>query len=64
MKIICTDNFDRETVSDTLVCENINLEYGNAIVEFLNDKFSGDYLDNFFQLVEDDHKLYDSSILY
>ena len=64
MKIICTDNFDRETISDKLVCENVNEYYGNLIVDFLNDKLSGDHSDDFYKLVEDGHKLYDTSIIY
>ncbi|MNK84465.1 hypothetical protein D3C87_1043140 [compost metagenome] len=58
MKIICKDNFDRESVNDRLVCENVSEFYGSKIVYFLNDKFSGDYSSDFYKLVEDDYKLY------
>ena len=58
MKIISSDNFGREHISDKLVCENINKFYGEKIVEFLNKSFSGDYANNYYNLVEDNHKLY------
>jgi hypothetical protein len=58
MKIVCTDNFDREIISDTLVCENINKYHGERIVEFLNENDSGNNSPNFYTLVEDDYKLY------
>ena len=59
MKIIVVDNFDRESESDTLVAENVNKYYGEFIVDFLNDKFSGDSSSEWFRLVEDNHKLYE-----
>ena len=58
MKIICVDNFDRESKSDSLVCENVNKYMGETITEFLIEKFSGDSSTEFFRLVENDHKLY------
>lgn len=58
MKIICVDNFDRDTKDDTLVCENVNEYYGKILVNFLNDKLSGEHSSDFYRLVEDNHKLY------
>lgn len=58
MKIICKDNFDRESVNDTLVCENVSEYYGEIIVDFLNAKLSGDYSPNFYRLVDDEYELY------
>jgi len=58
MKIIKTDNFDRDYVSDKLVCENVNQYYGKHIVDFLNNKFSGDNSSDFYKLVEDGQELY------
>jgi hypothetical protein len=59
MKIIATDNFDRETTSDILVATNIiNREYGECMVKALNEKFSSDYSLYYYQLVEDSQKLY------
>ena len=57
MKIIAIDNFDNESVSDFLVCENISEYHGNLIIKFLNDR-EGDYSSYFYRLVSDDHKLY------
>jgi hypothetical protein len=59
MKIIQVDNFDREYKSDVLVAENVHEFYGKHIVNFLNDKFSGDHAPDFYRLVPDDHKLYE-----
>lgn len=59
MKIISVDNFNRETVSDTLVCENIEAkQYGDCMVEALNNKFSGETALRHYRLVPDDHQLY------
>lgn len=57
MKVICVDNFDREFVSDTLVCENTNECYGKMIVELLNQS-AGAESPRYYRLVEDDYKLY------
>lgn len=57
MKIKASDNYDRDTVSDFLVCENISEYYGNMIVKFLNDR-EGDNSSQFYSLESDDHKLY------
>ncbi len=58
MKIICTDNFDRESVSDRLVCSNVSEYYGRSIVDSLNDKLSGNESFNFYRLVDNDYELY------
>jgi hypothetical protein len=57
MKIICKDNYDREHVSDTLVCENVNEYYANHITKLLNEK-EGDHSPDYYRAVPDDHKLY------
>lgn len=61
MKIICVDNFDHEGPGHdhVLVCENINEWYGGNIVEFLNNKLSGDQSPNFYRLVPNEYKLYE-----
>lgn len=58
MKIVCVDNFDRETISDVLICENIAFGYGEDIVKFLNDRYSGNSSSDFYKLVSDDYKLF------
>jgi hypothetical protein len=57
MKIICTDNFDRETENDSLVCENVNEDMGNKIVSLLLSE-EHEHSPNFYKLVPDDYKLY------
>lgn len=58
MKIIAKDNFDRETVSENLVAENVSQFYAPIIVRFLNEKFSGMDAPHFFAVEPDDYKLY------
>lgn len=58
MKVIGTSNFDEETTSDRLVCENVNEHYGKIIVDALNTR-GGNYSMYFYKLVPDDHKLYE-----
>lgn len=58
MKIICKDNFNRESVNDKLVCENVSSYYGDLIVNILNEKLSGDHSSDYFELVDNDYELY------
>jgi len=58
MKIICVDNFNRETHDDKLVCENIDKHYGEIVVNALNDRLSNEHSDAYFRIVEDDYVLY------
>lgn len=57
MKIICVDNFNRESVAEKLIAENVKESWGRHIVKLLNDEEHDDS-PNFFMLVEDDHKLW------
>ena len=57
MKIIGVDNYDRETVSDDLIAENVNPWNAKRIVDLLNEKESEDS-NWFFKAVPDDHKLF------
>lgn len=56
MKIIASDNFARETVSDYLVCSDVSEHYGHRFVEMLN-RESGVH-GRHYRLVPDDHVLY------
>lgn len=57
MKIVATDNYDRETVSEWVVADNISNEYfGNIMVNALNER-QGDP-NWFMKLVPDDYELY------
>lgn len=63
MKIICVDNYDRPTVSDKLVAENLDELNGNKLVTLLNNlNPSGG--PHWYKLVEDDYKLYDAASIY
>lgn len=57
MKIKAVDNFGRETVSDWLVCENVNAHMGAQIVRLLNES-EGERSSYCYELVSDDHVLY------
>jgi len=57
MKLIKTDNFDRDNQPDILLAENVNEYWGKKMVEFLNDKYSNDRSCAFFKLVPDEYKL-------
>ena len=59
MKIIKVDNFDRESVSDTLIATNISNYYAKLIAALLNEKLSGTHFSDFYRVVEDDYKLYE-----
>lgn len=58
MKIIRVDNFNRESVSDSLVAENVSEYYAKIVVKLLNEKLSGCTSPNYYRAVEDDYKLY------
>lgn len=58
VKIICKDNFDRESHSESLVAENVNEFYAQHIVIYLNERFSSDSSDEFYVAKPDDYKLY------
>lgn len=57
MKIIRSDNFNRDYISDALIAENVNEYYGNLIVKLLNTHEGEDSLD-FYKVVADEYKLY------
>jgi hypothetical protein len=57
MKIIGKDNYDRETISDVLVAENVTKYYANLIVTLLNNSpVVGE--NDFYVAVADDYQLY------
>lgn len=59
MKIIKTDNLDRESVSDVLVATNVSNYYAPVIARMLNKVLSGVGSPDFYKAVEDDYKLYE-----
>lgn len=57
MKIIKTDNYDRELYDDIIIAEKVHPWYSASILQMLNndpDRSDEDY----FMLVPDDHKLF------
>lgn len=57
MKIIATDNFARECVSDRLICDNINKTLAQTIVRNLNLLTEDENW--YFKVVEDYFTLYE-----
>ena len=57
MKIITADNMNRDYFNETLIAENVNDSYAEAIAEFLNKKYRHENSENCFKAVPDDHKL-------
>jgi hypothetical protein len=57
MKIVMIDNFNRETVADVLIAENVNKHFGEVIVRLLNSR-EGDSSPNYFVLKEDSYILW------
>ena len=58
MKIICIDNFDSESVSDTLIASDLTEKEAIAKAAELNKKYGGDYSPLYYKAVLDDYKLY------
>ena len=58
VKIVGKSNFDNESVSDRLVCENVLPCYAKTLVKALNDTFSGDDATYYYFQADADYKLY------
>ncbi|MEZ2132505.1 MULTISPECIES: hypothetical protein [unclassified Sinorhizobium] len=58
MKIIAKDNFDRESVADILVAENVPEYYAPRIASFLQETHGGEYASRFYEAVGDDYRLW------
>jgi len=61
MKIIMIDNFNRDSVSDVLICENMHPKFAFIIKDLLDKNYTDK--DWFFKLVENDYKLHIDSRL-
>lgn len=62
-KVIGISNFNLESVSDTLIHENMNEEIAKKEVELLNSKCH-DFSTYYYKVVPDDYVLYDHTTLY
>lgn len=58
MKIIATDNFNRETVADVLVAENVSAHYAEKIARYLQETHGGLSASRYYTAVEDDYALW------
>jgi len=58
MKIVWTDNFNRETISEKLVADHVRVHESQIIIEALQKSCRhGD--DDWYKLVPDDYVLYE-----
>lgn len=59
MKIVCVDNFGRESIADVLVAENIAYkDWAEAMCAGLNDKIATSFGPYYFRVHEDDYVLW------
>ncbi len=58
MKIVATDNFNREYVSDVLIAENVSETWAKTIVKLLNTHCGGLDAQEHFVAYPDDKPLY------
>lgn len=59
MKIVCIDNFNRETKSDRLVADNITHDAeAEVMLAALRDRFSSDNSPEWYVLKPDNYRLY------
>lgn len=58
MKIVQVDNFDRDNISDVLIAENVNKNFGEFLTKALIDKYSSSNSPDYFRLVPDNYELY------
>ncbi len=59
MKIILVDNFNRESISDILIAENVINHYAIMIVDKMNNDIHEDS-PYFYKAVKNEYKLYDA----
>ena len=58
MKIVAKDNFDRESVADVLIADNVPSYYAPAIADFLQERHGGEHASRYYQAVGDDYVLW------
>lgn len=58
MKIIAKDNFDRESVADVLIAENVPLYYASSIAHFLQERHGGEQASRYYKAVDDNYVLW------
>jgi hypothetical protein len=54
MKLIAVDNFDRESIADTLIAENLDPHYAEALAAAMNEHNPGD---SFYKAVPCNYRL-------
>lgn len=59
MKIVTSDNFDRDVFAEQVIAENVSEYIGTQLVEEWNNKYWTGQSDFYLKLVEDDYVLYD-----
>ena len=59
MKIVTSDNFNRDLFTETVVAENLNEFLGKQLVEQWNEEYWTAQSEFYLKLVDDDYKPYD-----
>lgn len=57
MKVVLVDNFDRESVNDVLLKEDLTLDEANQLAEEYNNEHKNDWY--YARVKEDNYKLYE-----
>jgi hypothetical protein len=57
-KVVCIDNFNRDTVSDTLVIDNLSQGVCELIANERNGQYGGPHSSSYFVVKPDDYQLY------
>lgn len=58
MRIVCTDNFDRETVPEHFVLWPMPKDAALELANVLNRHFSGSTSRDYYKVVENDYQLF------
>ena len=58
MKIIATDNFARDYVSDKLIAENVPDYWADKIAKLLNERYGGEGATHYFKAIKNHEQPY------
>ena len=57
-KVVCISNFDKDTVSDELLCENLSLDTANMITNAMNKCYSSSTSTYYYVVKPQEYVLY------
>lgn len=59
MKIVAVDNYNRDSVSDVLVAENVPAAWADALVNAWQEQHKNCHSDRWLMVKPDDYRLYE-----